>query len=288
MTLEKLIIGTANFGLNYGINNKNRLSNFEITRIFKLCASYNISVFDTAKGYGDSHDRLINGNINNPKIITKLTIDEIVALSDNSTFEQQVKLTGKIYGLLVHNGQDFNIQSYKVVAKTCEELKEKKIIEKWGLSIYQPSILNDLFPVQIPDIIQVPFNLLDKRLMNGDWPELFLSSGVEIHARSVFLQGILLRNKSNYPEFLTDNWVNVLNAWDDHCKGDIGLKLKYSIEHVLAQHWISKLVIGIDSADHLQQIIDILVKAKHPRELNGEFYLDDDKLLDPSNWRLNK
>ena len=77
------------------------------------------------------------------------------------------------------------------------------------------------------------FNLLDKRLMNGD-DELFLSSGVEIHARSVFLQGICC-NKSNYPEFLTDNWVNVLNAWDD-CKGDIGLKLKYSIEHVLAQH----------------------------------------------------
>lgn len=287
MALERLVIGTANFGLNYGINNERRLSDNEVSRIFKLCSKYNISLFDTAKGYGDSQERIIAGNISGAKVITKLKINEIIALADNSMFMQQANSSRKIYALLVHDGQDINVENYKLITKICLVLKQKNIIEKWGLSIYDPSILKEILSVQIPDIIQLPFNILDNRLINGPWPDLFTSSGVEVHARSIFLQGILLRSKGDYPSFVSENLAKILNAWDNYCKGDMQLKLKNSIEHVAAQNWISKLVIGIDSAGHLQQIIDIFENAQCPRSLHGKFHLDDDKLLNPSNWRDN-
>ena len=79
-----------------------------------------------------------------------------------------------------------------------KNLKNKGIIKKIGISIYNPKELDLVFNILNPDIVQTPYNLFDRRIEYSGWINKLFQQNIEIHSRSVFLQGLLLKNKMNY------------------------------------------------------------------------------------------
>ena len=92
------------------------------------------------------------------------------------------------------------------IVKELLALKERNIISKIGISIYSPEILEAILKLCSVDIVQAPFNIFDQQMLLSGWSDKLKESDVEIHTRSVFLQGLLLMQKPSLPKYFTNNW----------------------------------------------------------------------------------
>ena len=218
--LKKLAIGTATFGMNYGtFNSFGQIDINQANQILALAMDKNIDTIDTAISYGESEQVLGSIGVQNWKIISKIPSVEISTASISQWVDSQVNESlkrlniPKIYALLLHDpGQLRKPHGSKTWSALCE-LKKRKRVSKIGYSIYDPSELDDLWTDFKPDIIQAPFNLIDRRMLTSGWLNKLHNSNCEVHVRSVFLQGLLLSKTSNMPKFfkvwssLWDNYI---------------------------------------------------------------------------------
>jgi len=203
---KKICIGSANFDLNYGYKNK-KLNIKAINKIINYSDNRGITNIDTAMNYGDAHKILGNFKSKKFNFITKLSLPskKIMSIKDWCIDEvikvKRILKTKCIYGLLIH---DSKILQNKKIAKELYEaldfLKEKKIIYKVGLSIYDPSELDRYFNNYNFQIIQFPFNIFDRRILNSGWLNKLSKKKIELHARSIFLQGLLLYQSNKIPK----------------------------------------------------------------------------------------
>ena len=160
-------------------------------------------------------------------------------------------------------------------------LKEQGFIKKIGASIYQPSELDDIYSKYSLELIQLPFNIFDHRLIETGWLSKLKKMKVEIHVRSAFLQGLLLMPKSQRPEKF-NGWNDLWLKWDCWLKENNITALEALIRYVLSTPEISKVVIGVDSTLQLQEIISA-AKGNLPL-IPSELFSNDVNLLNPSNW----
>ena len=181
----KLAIGTVQFGVLYGINNKRGIpTDKEVLRIFNLAKKESIRYLDTSILYGNSEERIAKLSSNNFKVISKT--NEIKTKNDiiNSVLKSLNNLgTNQVHGYLVHNVE--NLLEYPELWETMKSIKKQKLVKKIGVSIYTPNQLDLILKKRIiPDIIQLPYSLLDRKF------ERYFSSlkklGIKIHVRSVF------------------------------------------------------------------------------------------------------
>ena len=287
---SRLALGTANFGLNYGINNKaGKLAKSEIDKIVEIASSSGISAIDTAQAYGDSETRI--GAIGNHKfhIITKFSSQDYHNISKSSIKASIMKSmknlkTQKLYGLLVHHPEILLGPDSREIIRSLRELKEDGLVEKIGLSIYEPNILNELFNNFDFDLIQVPFNVFDHRIMSSGWVDKLKESSVEIHARSVFLQGLLLKESHQVNDYFYKNWKTLFDTWFYLQKKENKSASMLALEHVISQKWVDKIVVGVDDANQLKSLLKIEKQSGHTN-LEG-LTCADKRLVNPSNWQL--
>jgi len=283
----KLAIGTVQFGLDYGISNTlGKVSLDEIDKIFDYAISKNVSCIDTAQAYGDSEAVLGLFTEKYPLvIITKLKADigsgdNIISAFNSSLSKLKVKF---IYGLLYHDFQSFlnNTGSFEII----KNLKKEGAVKKIGFSLYHPQELEYLLENKIEfDLIQIPYSIFDRRF--EPYFETLNQIGVEIHVRSVFLQGIIFMEQNKLSDFFTD-FKTKLDLF--HAKCD---KLQVSSGHaalqfVAANRFIDKIVLGIQSLEHLKINMDWLGRGLG----TDNSYFDELKeenldFIIPSNWKL--
>tara|TARA_A100001388_G_scaffold252313_1_gene214710 strand:- start:12 stop:899 length:888 start_codon:yes stop_codon:yes gene_type:complete len=287
----KIGLGSAQWGMNYGISNNNGQSNEEeIKRIISYAEKKNINVIDTAANYGNAEEiigKYLNSNF---KLITKTPHfkSKYLTKSDGemiiSTFKKSLKNLNKkkIYCLMIHNYSDLFKNGSENIIKSLYELKEKNYVEKIGISIYSNCEVDKILQKFSPDLVQLPLNIFDQRLLNNGTIDLFKSKGAEIHVRSLFLQGLLLMK--NIPNYFSP-WKGIINKWNDFCKSHSKSKLEIALNFVNNLNNVDKLILGVENLNQLKQINtsldeNLILDLK-------EFACLDENLINPTNWQIN-
>lgn len=287
----KIALGSAQFGLNYGINNKNgKITDTEISKIFSYAKSVNINTIDTAQSYGNA-EKVIGEHIleTDFKIITKIVFNEAENINSLIIKSLNNLKINKLYGLLFHDFKDY--LKNPALLDEIKRQKDKGKLTKYGFSLYYPEQLERLFEDGILfDLVQVPYNVADRRFEKY-FREL-KEKNIEIHVRSIFLQGLFFINPNKLNKDLEPfgDFIITLN--------NISSKLNLGIENILINYvyrnaLIDKMIIGIDNVKQLRANISEL---RAPITKDDYLYLCEtidnvfipEKLLIPSNWRLTK
>lgn len=281
--MSKIALGTVQFGLDYGINNRDgQVSMNEVKKILNFAKKNNINTLDTASNYGNSEAVLGQICDDDYHIITKTAslkngANEVIKNFHHSL--KKIKKT-KVKGLLVHNIEEVKDSQFSILFKQLNKLKQQGLVEKIGFSTYTPKQIDFLLNNFDFDLVQLPFNVFDNRLIQGGQLKALKKKKIEIHARSVFLQGLLL-DFNNLPDhFLT--WKYEFNIYKDIVKESGLTKLEYALNFVLSIHEIDKVLVGVNSAGQLKEII----QAKRKNISLRAFPIDDITLLNPGLWKI--
>lgn len=285
---SKLVLGTANFGMNYGISNEGgKLAQNDLNNIMQIATSASIDMVDTAQVYGDSESRL--GKILNPNfnVITKLGIGigenyqkkDVTNLVHSSLKKLNVD---KLYAVLLHRPEILIGDNGQQIINELRTLKDAQVIKNFGVSIYDPKILGVILNLTNLDIVQVPFNVFDQRILSSGWNERLKACGTKIHIRSIFLQGVLLMQRYNLPDYFSKNWPDLFNSWLDYQENTGRHADEISLSFVQKEAWVDKIVVGIDNAQQLQRLVAL--EATGLNTFTPNFSSNDINLIDPSRW----
>jgi aryl-alcohol dehydrogenase-like predicted oxidoreductase len=287
----RLALGTVQFGLDYGVSNTSgKVDESKVFEILNEAAKINIDTLDTAMLYGNSESVLGRAGVSDFNVVTKLppipkqvtNIKTWVIENINSSLN---KLNvDKVYGLMLHRSDDFlGEQGFKLYKILCK-LREDRIVNKIGVSIYSPDELDSLESSGIKiDIIQAPFNILDRRIETSGWLSKLKMSGVEIHTRSVFLQGLLLLESNKRDQYFS-KWKDCFDEFDKWIQKTNQTPLGACLNFVNSYNEIDKIVVGVETMGQLRKIassIDNSYEVPAPDHLQ----INDTMLIDPSNWR---
>jgi aryl-alcohol dehydrogenase-like predicted oxidoreductase len=160
-------------------------------------------------------------------------------------------------------------------------LKNVGKVEKIGISIYDPLELDMLFKRYKFDLVQAPFNIVDRRLAASGWLSRLNDSGIEIHVRSVFLQGLLLEANAR-SQFRFERWGALWASWSEWIINSRSNPLLAALGHVLSYPEIDRIVVGVDSLAQLTEIL-ACAQSEHQRAPEALAMTDHD-LLNPSRW----
>lgn len=285
---SRLALGTAQFGLVYGVANKiGKVSPDEICAILALAEESGIDTVDTAMLYGDSERVLGDAGVKKWRVFTKVPeaplADGALAQWMRHQVEASIKRLGigRLAGLMLHRPAQLLGTEGDMLYSAMRECRSAGLVGKIGYSVYHPVELNRIFDRFPPDIVQLPMNIADRRFLNSGWLSRLKSAGVEVHARSAFLQGLLLMNASDRPRKF-EPWHSLWRAWDDWLDECSLSPLHAAISYVLEHPQIDRVVVGVDSRAQLLEIVD--AAAKHAPPPPASLSCEDEMLINPGMW----
>ncbi len=281
--INKLAIGTAQFGLNYGVtNHSGKVKIKEVIKILDRANNSGIYTIDTSANYGNSEEVLGKIGVKNCQVITKTIMlnDDVNIVVD--CFEKSLLRLNinQAEGILIHNFDDIKNKNFDVLLKRLEEFKRDDVVKKIGFSTYTPKQVDFLLENFDFDLIQLPFNVFDNRLIEGGQLKKLKKKGVEIHARSVFLQGILLEFSNISSYFLS--WQKEFQDYQLIVKESEMSLLEYALNFVLHIQEIDKVLVGVNSELQLNEIIKSVKDKKNIKA----FPINNVNLLNPSLWKI--
>ena len=289
---NELIIGAARFSGIYGIkNNKSILSTKKIKKIIKLSKKNKILSIDTAISYKNANNILGKIGINDFIVNSKLPLLDF----KNKKLEQNIEnmiikhinilKIKKLNILYLHDPNQILKDKKNKIINSLINLKKKKYYNKIGFSIYTPAQLPKLLKKFKPDAVQIPLNIFDRTFLKSGEINNLKKNNIEIHVRSIFLQGLLLYDKNNIPKqfnkwnFLFDNF----QKWIENkkiSKIQACLSILKIIKHKI------KLIVGVEDENQLNEICVNLkkIKTKPPKNI----FSNDFNLINPSRWKKIK
>lgn len=290
--VARIGLGTAQFGLDYGITNRfGRVSTAEAVGIVEAAADCGIDTVDTARLYGDS-EQVIGGIAasRDMRIVTKTAkldcADPALAVEQlRIGFSRSLEALRRenIYALLIHNPADLLGQAGPALWFALQALKAEGCVQKIGVSVYRADEmeqLRDLYPVEI---VQLPLNALDRRLLDGGQLDQLASNGIEIHARSLFLQGLLLAPAEDIPTKFGP--VRSAVKQMDRTFATHGLsRMEGLLALALAQRAVDRFIVGVTTAAELETIVRAARRAADIAPFDLDLPPIDPRYLDPSRW----
>ena len=292
---SKLILGAAQFGNNYGVSNLiGETHEAEVKKIIAIAEKNNIKLVDTSSAYGSSEEKIGNTNSVQISAITKMPYlpadineyqieDWVYSNVDLSSKRLQTK---KLHTILIHKASDLQSKYGKIMYKCLLDLKKENKLGNIGYSVYNTEEIDQIYIDCKPDVVQIPMNILDNRFNSSGWTEKMKKDGVQIHARSVFLQGLLLMNASQRPKYF-NKWKKFWKSWDEYIKesklSPLSICLKYMLRQIKEKN-VSHFIVGVNQSNHLEKII---------KEINSiedldidSFELNDTNLINPNLWKI--
>lgn len=291
-SINKLGLGTVQWGLPYGLANQHGITAPEtVTALLGEARSYGIEVLDTAALYGKSEAVLGTNSLEGFKVVTKTPSFATPHISDaevnqlSKTFQQSLDLLSckKIYGLLIHHAEDLLVPGGDGLLVALMQLKEKGVVEKIGVSVYDSKQVDAVLKKFKPDLIQLPLSILDQRMLTSGHLELLKNEGVEIHVRSVFLQGLLLMPLRNVPAFFEPIFP-LLTRWHSAAHAQ-GLTVNQAaLAFVKNIPYVDTVLVGIDSLAQFRSCInDFTIDINF--DATG-LACNDPGFVNPSLWQL--
>jgi aryl-alcohol dehydrogenase-like predicted oxidoreductase len=297
MTLHnRLILGTVQFGIPYGVsNNYGKTNKSEVASILSYALNHNINMIDVAASYGEAEQILgheMLGVTKKWKIITKtphfknesIGIKEVNQLI--SSFQRSRERLGQdvLYGLLIHACDDLFLPGGRRLLQAINNLKEQGVVNKIGVSLYDSTQIDRILNEFKVDLIQLPVNILDQRLFSSGHFKKLKDFNVEIHARSIFLQGLLLMPLNRIPR-----WFNpisgILKALHEEANRRDMNVLQLALGFVQSIDEIDHIIVGVNTLDQLMEIKSAESTQVNPYEFS-KFSVSDPIFVNPSNWKI--
>jgi len=294
--LSKLTLGTAQFGLEYGINNITGKPNFHKSiEMLEFAYLNGIRSIDTAAAYGDS-ETLIGNWIeiykhNDLYITTKIpSISNANILKDDisdyieeqvySSFERlKVK---KLDNIMVHDYSDL-VHYGEIIVKVLTKLKDKGYVKNIGCSIYDLESI-DIFSRYTFDTIQFPASIFNQSILESDQLIKLKEKNVKTFVRSIFVQGLVFMNPIKLPKDLAGIKDYLMQLIEISCNYKLTIS-EIAISYLLNHESIDSIVFGVDSINQLKEIIEIKGKSSVDREvIKDKFSNIPKELVDPRKW----
>ena len=287
MINSKVILGTAQFGMDYGINNTSgKITKSEAFDILNYAFLNGIKELDTATSYGDS-EKVIGEYLNNhPKnrfIITTKISNINVSLEkqvynslENLKIEKIDKLLFHSYDVYIHFEKEVKVFYQKFKGILFDEL---------GVSIYTNYEIENLINDPFINRIQSPFNILDNYNKRGTYFEKLYLNGKKVDVRSVFLQGIFFKNLTDIQHNLIPlkKYLDFIRELSNEFNIDIN---SIAFGYLNSFDFIDRIIFGVDSLEQLKKNLKSL-SIKLPKELLKEINsieIKEEELLNPSLW----
>jgi aryl-alcohol dehydrogenase-like predicted oxidoreductase len=284
----RLALGTAQFGMHYGVANQAGAPPLEeAKRILEFARSRGLALLDTAAAYGESERILGELGLDGWKIVTKIppvpegTVDAGRWVADSVDSSLRRLKIPALDAVLLHRPQQLLGPLGASLYAALLQLKRDRIASKIGISIYSPAELDQLLSIFDFDIVQSPFNLVDRRLLATGWMERLAERGVELHARSIFLQGLLLMSLDARPAKFA-RWNELWSTWHRWLNTSGATAVQACLNYVLSFSEIDAVVFGVDSLKQLQEILAAEGRRSPPVPL--ELQCADEALVNPSRW----
>ena len=289
--ISSVALGTVQFGKNYGVaNNLGRVSQSEVREILRTAAQSGISTLDTAISYGESEAVLGSCGVNNWEIITKLPIIPKDCVNIESFMINEVEgslsrlRVKSVQGLLLHRPEQLLGGYAGEVVKALRLIKSMGYVKKIGISIYSVTELDELLRLDVCDLIQAPLNILDRQLVESGWSKRIKNLGLELHIRSVFLQGLLLMPINKRPQKF-NRWLHIWKQWE-YWLDESGLTpFQACLAYVLSVKEVDRLIFGVDSLKQLKELLNAVNTGLPKLGVLPEWpNLPDVELINPSYW----
>ena len=284
----KIALGSVQFGLSYGISNpdRNAVSGDEVRKILHYAHEQGIEKIDTAANYGTS-EAVLGAALTSAHLPFK-----IITKTASYHYEEAFEVSGaklqqeKLYGLMVHHAEDLLKPEGEALFAWMQRLKREGQIEKLGCSFYtreQIEAVLQKFPLEI---IQVPMNIFDQRLLAEGFLADLQARGIEVYVRSVFLQGFIFLTPEQLP-------LNIRTVGGECLAKFQRLLAQYQLNAVeLALAFFKAqlnltLVIGVTCLKELVEIMCAfhkIIDLDLPREIFQSLACEDPLVLNPALW----
>lgn len=279
----KLGLGSVQFGLAYGVSNpRGRTSAEEVGAILALARASGVRVLDTAAAYGDAESVLGGAGSASFDVVTKLP-----ACTGSEDVERALRASlarlglDACYGLLLHDADDLAAVDGAALAAALERVRDLGLVAKIGVSAYSADQLAATLTQMTPDLVQVPVNVVDQRLIEDGSLGRLKELGVEVHARSTFLQGLLLMEPDELPAALAAareplarfRQVADRNGWTP---------ARAALGFVTGLTEVDAVICGVNDRAQLAELLNS--SDPLPARLFKELALDDLAVVDPTRW----
>jgi len=290
-----LCLGTAQFGLSYGVTNRHgRVKEAEVKEILEQAQSAGLEFIDTAQAYGSSEAvlgrKLPEGH--NFRLISKMKRQEAEVFLEGDTSEWESNFretcrrlkTDRLEGLLLHSANDLKKQGGHLLAGWLDSLRSRGMVKRIGISIYESSDLDGISD-EMQDIIQLPVSLYDQRMISDGTINRLKSEKKSVFARSVYLQGLLLSRSESWPGWMKKDakehqYELEMLAREKGCR-----LIDLALGFARAQSDIEAVVVGICSTGEFNELIDSWTKGQIWNESEWvDWAIDDKDIVDPRNW----
>lgn len=292
----QICLGTAQFGLNYGITNTSgKLLKETIVNIINLAEKENINILDTASAYGNAEK--IIGEVIGPKKNFRI-LSKFPSQKDKVSFEKKdISLwdedflkslnnlnTQKLDTYFLHDTNDLLKQGNIFLKDWLRSLKNRNLINRLGVSIYSKEEL-EYMPHEFLEVVQLPLSIYNQKiLLDGTLGEL-KNRGSSIFLRSVFMQGLLVSQVSSWPK-----WIKAKEKKHHSyfCKfaDRKGYKLiELCLDFVKKMDWVEAIILGFTNHNELKEVCNFWVNDEKLIVCDYEKWsLLNESFIDPRNW----
>jgi aryl-alcohol dehydrogenase-like predicted oxidoreductase len=290
---ERLSLGTAQVAAGYGTTRgeESALTTDDLAELLAAARSLGIRHLDTAPDYGDAELMLGSCGLDGWDVSTKIKAppggEGDVRGWVARELEGSLARLGvdRLDTVLLHRPDVLATAEGPALLDALAEMRAVGTIRAVGASVYESDDLKSLLSTGVVDVIQAPVSVVDRRMLHPDVTQLLQDHGCSLHARSVFLQGLLLVEPSRRPEWARRH-DTALAPWDEWSAEQRAERGSLCLSYVLAQPGVDRVVIGVESAAQLDELV---------RELGGpvppvpdSVVVDEPEVLDPQRWPVVK
>jgi len=289
MTAQQLALGTAQFGLDYGITNtRGRIGADEAAALLRQAWDGGVRTVDTAQAYGNSEEVLGTAMRDPWRVVTKTLplrsdrIDADAVARVDAAFAQSLARLGKVDTLLVHHAQDLLVPGGDLLFSWLQERKAHGQVTRTGVSVYDGREVSALLDRFTFDVVQLPASIADQRLVADGSVAHLHEAGVEVHVRSLFLQGLLL----SVPGFAAErfpqqrDWFARFHA---ECDKRGATPQQACFGFFKSQSAFASAVVGVSGRDELAQLLSAWATA--PEMDWSGWAVDNASFTDPRLWK---
>jgi aryl-alcohol dehydrogenase-like predicted oxidoreductase len=282
---SRLVLGTASFGMDYGATNAGgKVAKDEIRATLTMCRANGIGELDTAQAYGRAEEELGEAGVGDFSITTKVSVhpgEGAKSVTEKLMQSLRCLKVEQIENLLLHNEDCLGRDDAAPIAEELHRLVGKGLVRKVGLSFYEPKQALELCKKYGFQVIQLPANALDQRLLQDGLYDRFLENKIEVQIRSIFLQGILIDYPKNL-QAVPQELIRLTEEFRAKCR-ERGLSpLQGALGWVCREFKQAKVVVGVTAVKELEQILESLPEEAGNFQFNSGDWSPD---FDPRTWK---
>jgi len=289
----KIILGTAQIGLNYGVTNTVAKPSTDMVRdLMDLAYQSGILTVDSAEHYGNANQILGEYHINSGNVFNVINKILRYPCPQSKLGQYRIEVIKTLDRLSIEQYDTLMVHDYSLILQEryysdfFQALKQEGLTRRIGVSVQSPDLvlkIADTFPV---DVIQLPFNIFDQSMLHSGIMGELKQRGIEIHVRSVFLQGILLNELNSLPNYF-QQYSSVFDGYDEVCLMHNLTKLEATLSFILTHPEVDCMVIGCQNKHELDEIVttykNILSSSIRGIDFNV-LSQSDESLINPTKW----